>query len=166
MSTGTRHALSVAILLVAGPRAEAQSVDLLITGGTVVTMNGDWDVYEDGAIAIADGRIVEVGTASELREKGYRPVEEIDARGKVTLPGLVNTHTHVPMPAAGPSVASGLEPDSVRVAGTAATGYARRPRQPILRHPFSAPRRIAMSLRSWATPALALSFTVLTNHIQ
>jgi 5-methylthioadenosine/S-adenosylhomocysteine deaminase len=71
-------------------------VSLLITGGTVVTMNASGQVIPDGAIAIQGDRIVAVGTADELAAR-YAPADRIDASGQVILPGLINTHTHAPM---------------------------------------------------------------------
>ena len=73
-----------------------QTADLLIVGGTVVTMNANRDVIENGAIAVKNGEIVAVGKSSELT-KSYRAKQTIDAKGKVIIPGLINTHTHVPM---------------------------------------------------------------------
>ncbi len=69
---------------------------LLITGGTVVTMDAEDTFIEDGAVAVQDGRIVAVGPANELAAEyvGARPVS---ADGGLILPGLINTHTHVPM---------------------------------------------------------------------
>lgn len=70
-------------------------VDLLITGGTVVTMDKGRRVIENGAVAIRNGEIVRVGTAAELR--GTRARRVINAAGKAVTPGLINAHTHVPM---------------------------------------------------------------------
>ena len=72
-------------------------VDLLISGGTVVTMDGERHLYENGFIAVRGERIVEVGDAADLKSKGYKAKQIIDARGKAVLPGLINTHTHIPM---------------------------------------------------------------------
>jgi len=69
---------------------------LLIVGGTVVTMNATRDVIQDGAVAVKNGEIVAVGKSSDLT-KTYRAKETINAKGKVVIPGLINTHTHVPM---------------------------------------------------------------------
>jgi len=48
----------------------------------------------DGAVAIADGRIVAVGPSAEMRA-AYTGVEELDITGKVACPGFVDPHTHV-----------------------------------------------------------------------
>lgn len=47
----------------------------------------------DGALAIADGRIVAIGTTSEIRSR-FRASRTIDATGRVVLPGLIDAHTH------------------------------------------------------------------------
>src|SRR5689334_6890253 len=71
-------------------------VDLIVSGGTVVTMDGARHVYEDGAVAVERGRIVAVGKRSDvMREYAARQV--IDAGGRAVIPGLINGHTHVPM---------------------------------------------------------------------
>lgn len=74
----------------------AERADLIIRGGTVVTMDGSSRVIENGAVAIRRERIVAVGAASEVAAK-FTAARTIDARGKVVMPGLINTHTHVPM---------------------------------------------------------------------
>jgi 5-methylthioadenosine/S-adenosylhomocysteine deaminase len=71
-------------------------VDLIIRGGTVVTMDGERHVIQNGGIAIKDGRIVQVGDAA-LMDLNYSSRQVIEARGKVVIPGLINGHTHVPM---------------------------------------------------------------------
>ena len=71
-------------------------MDLIVRGGTVVTMDDARRVIDDGAVAIKAGRIVAVGTRAEI-ERGYGARELIDATGKVVIPGLINGHTHVPM---------------------------------------------------------------------
>jgi imidazolonepropionase len=57
---------------------------------------GTAGIIEDGAVAIADGRIMEVGSAAELRRKYALPDDKlIDAGGGVVLPGFVDCHTHL-----------------------------------------------------------------------
>jgi 5-methylthioadenosine/S-adenosylhomocysteine deaminase len=73
-----------------------EKVDLLINGGTIVTMDGDRLILEDGAVAVKGDVISAIGFRSDL-EKKYVADQTIDARGKLVLPGLINGHTHVPM---------------------------------------------------------------------
>jgi 5-methylthioadenosine/S-adenosylhomocysteine deaminase len=67
--------------------------DLLLTGATVLTMDADFRVHEDGAVAIAGDAIVGVGP--EARQ--FAAKETIDCSGRVVMPGLINAHTHVAM---------------------------------------------------------------------
>jgi 5-methylthioadenosine/S-adenosylhomocysteine deaminase len=82
--------------LAQSPTTAKTSVDLLISGGTVVTMDGPRHVYEDGAVAVRGDVIVAVGPRAEVEGK-YAATRRIDARGKLILPGLINGHTHAPM---------------------------------------------------------------------
>lgn len=85
------------LLLLAGWGAPPRErVDLLVVGGTVVTMDAHWRVIEDGAVAVRGDTIVAVGPRVET-EARFTAAKRIDARGWIVLPGLVNTHTHVPM---------------------------------------------------------------------
>ena len=72
-----------------------QPIDLLIAHGTVLTMDPDGTRIPDGAVAIDDGRIISVGPVE--KNTLWDPVERIDARGGIVMPGLINTHTHLPM---------------------------------------------------------------------
>ncbi|MGH9942159.1 MAG: amidohydrolase family protein [Pyrinomonadaceae bacterium] len=76
--------------------AAVRRVDLLVSGGTVVTMDGGRRVIEDGMVAVHRGRIVAVGRRDELARL-YTARSVIDARGRAVMPGLINGHTHVPM---------------------------------------------------------------------
>ncbi len=69
---------------------------LLVTGGTVVTMDPAGTIHEDGAVAIEGGRIAAVGPRAEL-EASYPDAQRVDAAGGIVLPGLINAHTHAPM---------------------------------------------------------------------
>lgn len=71
-------------------------VDLILAGGTVITMNRSYDVFPAGAVAISDDRIVALGPAGDLF-KQYQADKVVDFTNQVVIPGLVNAHTHVPM---------------------------------------------------------------------
>jgi len=75
---------------------EKEKVDLIIPGGTVVTMNGSRVIYDDGAIAVKGDTIIAVGPSAEVAAK-YSAVQTIDANRKLVFPGFINGHTHVPM---------------------------------------------------------------------
>src|SRR4051812_16104675 len=90
-----------ALLLAAGSVVAAQpparrTVALIVTGGTVVTMDRAGRVLAPGAVAI-DGRdIVAIDTPAAIAA-AFIGRESVDAAGQVVMPGLINTHTHAPM---------------------------------------------------------------------
>lgn len=77
-------------------RKPPKIVDLIIADATVVTMDKDRRIIENGAVAVDKGAIVAVEESSRIAEN-YRGRQTINAKGKVVIPGLINTHTHVPM---------------------------------------------------------------------
>ncbi len=82
--------------LAAQTAAKKQHADLLVTGGTLVAMDGDTRVLEDGAIAVRGDIIAAIGPRMDI-EKQFTATQRLDARGKLILPGLINGHTHAPM---------------------------------------------------------------------
>jgi len=71
-------------------------MNLLIQNGTIITMQNKKIICE-GAIAVEEETIVDVGKTRELKRKYGRGYEKIDAKGKVVIPGLINTHQHAAM---------------------------------------------------------------------
>jgi len=75
------------------PPPDQQTVDILITGGTLITMDPLRQVLENGAIAIVGDRIEAIGPTPELVGR-FEAKEIIDARRKVVMPGLIDGHGH------------------------------------------------------------------------
>jgi 5-methylthioadenosine/S-adenosylhomocysteine deaminase len=73
-----------------------QNVDMIVSGGIVVTMDGGRAIYRGGSVAVRGDAIVAVGPRREI-ESRYSGAQTIDARGRLVLPGFINGHTHVPM---------------------------------------------------------------------
>ena len=67
-------------------------VSLLIKNGLIVTMDKDRRVIPDGSVVVEDGRIVSVKRGLVGKSK---PEEIIDAHGKIVMPGLICSHTHL-----------------------------------------------------------------------
>lgn len=78
-----------------GRTAEETLMNLIIEGGTVITVSRKGTI-KNGAVAVEEDKIVEVGKADELKPK-YRRYEMINAKSKVVIPGLINTHHHAAM---------------------------------------------------------------------
>ncbi len=71
-------------------------MELLVKGGTVVTMDAEFRVIEDGAVAIQVDSIVAVGKRTDLESK-FGKSKTIDASGTLILPGMINGHAHAAM---------------------------------------------------------------------
>ncbi|MGI6553575.1 MAG: putative aminohydrolase SsnA [Clostridia bacterium] len=67
---------------------------LLVGNGLLITLDEKEGVRREGAVAIEGNLIKEVGDTNALKEK-YPQASFLDARGKVIMPGLINTHTHL-----------------------------------------------------------------------
>jgi 5-methylthioadenosine/S-adenosylhomocysteine deaminase len=89
-------ALALAVLTLTLSAQTVQDVDLIIANGIVVTVDADRRVINPGSVAIRGNRIVAVGPAAEIA-RGYKGRDTLEARDRVVMPGLINTHTHAPM---------------------------------------------------------------------
>lgn len=81
-------------LLVRGAR------QLLTLRGGAVPRRGrelqELSIIENGALVVEDGRITAVGPASRIENlASVRRAEELDVRGRVVMPGFVDSHTHL-----------------------------------------------------------------------
>jgi cytosine/adenosine deaminase-related metal-dependent hydrolase len=68
--------------------------DIIVGNGYVVTLDAERRVFERGAVAITDRRIVAVGTAEDIARL-YRAKRALDARGGVIHPGFIDAHNHI-----------------------------------------------------------------------
>lgn len=66
---------------------------LLVTDGDVVTMAADRVVHPRTTVAVADGAVLALGDAADLRA-AHPGATELDATGCVVVPGLVDAHQH------------------------------------------------------------------------
>jgi putative selenium metabolism protein SsnA len=67
---------------------------LLAGNGRVITHDDRAPYLEDGCVAVRDGLIAAVGLTADLR-RAYPGARFLDAQGRIILPGLINTHTHL-----------------------------------------------------------------------
>ena len=96
-ATAAARRLSVLMLLAAAlPVFAAEPVDLMVSAGTVVTMNANREVLRDAAVAVKDGRIVAVGPRTRL-DFLYTPKQRLERPDAILAPGLINTHAHAAM---------------------------------------------------------------------
>jgi len=67
---------------------------ILIREGTILTLDPKRPLLRDGAVFIEDGSIVDLGDSPSIPAKFPRAEFVVDAKGKIVIPGLVNSHTH------------------------------------------------------------------------
>jgi len=70
--------------------------DIGIFDAKILSIDKKFTIHNQGAIIINGGKIVEIGKTDELREK-FPVKKSINAKGKLVMPGLINTHTHSAM---------------------------------------------------------------------
>jgi 5-methylthioadenosine/S-adenosylhomocysteine deaminase len=73
-----------------------EKADLLLRGGTILTLDKDDRVIEKGALAIRSGRIAGIGPEKEIAGR-FSARKTLDLEGKIAMPGLINTHAHSAM---------------------------------------------------------------------
>lgn len=66
---------------------------LLIGNGKVITRDEARPIIDNGCIAIDGNKIIEIGLTSDLKEK-YGAARFMDAKGRLIMPGFINTHMH------------------------------------------------------------------------
>ena len=77
--------------------------DMVLTNGRIATLDKKESVSE--AVAAKFGRIVALGSSSELRSAIGPETKLIDLKGRTVVPGLIDSHCHM--------VGSGLNRESV-----------------------------------------------------
>ncbi len=70
-----------------------RSADLVLCNGKIVTMDAAATVVD--AVAVAGDRILATGTRSDVESLIGEETQVIDLRGRVALPGLIDTHVHI-----------------------------------------------------------------------
>ena len=78
------------------PVTDDDSVDLIVYGDSIVTMNGERDVIVDGAVAVDAGVIVAVGSRAEIDQQ-FTARDSLAGENRIVMPGLVNGHSHAAM---------------------------------------------------------------------
>jgi len=66
----------------------------LLLNAHLITMDAERREFKDGAVLIVDDRIAGIGKSADLLVAAAPDVERIDLRGRIVIPGLINTHVH------------------------------------------------------------------------
>jgi 5-methylthioadenosine/S-adenosylhomocysteine deaminase len=73
-----------------------KQADWIFHNAIVLTMDENFNIFQPGAVAVTADSIVAVGGQEEILQ-AYQSEQILDCQGKILMPGLINSHTHVPM---------------------------------------------------------------------
>jgi hypothetical protein len=90
LALGTFVALAGSCLLV---RAQVPVPDLILSNGTIVTVDDRFTIAE--AVAVLNERIVGVGTSADMDRLAGPRTRRIDLHGRTVIPGLIDNHLHL-----------------------------------------------------------------------
>ncbi|QVK18784.1 putative aminohydrolase SsnA [Mycoplasmatota bacterium] len=65
----------------------------LIGNGKIITRNEKNEIIDNGCIVVDGNKIIEIGITTSLKSK-YQRARFIDAKGRLVMPGFINTHMH------------------------------------------------------------------------
>lgn len=71
--------------------SQKTKIDLLVYNATIYTVDSSFSIAE--AMAIKDGKILELGKTADLKNK-YEAKDQLDAQGKFIYPGFIDAHSH------------------------------------------------------------------------
>jgi imidazolonepropionase-like amidohydrolase len=99
----------LSLYLAAAALGFAQQTPVAITGGRIIPIAGP--EIPNGVLVVQNGKILAVGAAGSVTVPAG--AQTVDAAGKIIMPGLVDSHSHIGSPEGGDS-SSPIQPD-VRV---------------------------------------------------
>ena len=88
--------LTLCLLNLGAIAENRRSIDFIVKGDYVVTMNDAHQIIQNGAVAIESGRIAAVASFPEI-DRQYRAEKILTGKNRVVMPGLVNGHSHAAM---------------------------------------------------------------------
>src|SRR5688572_7504769 len=82
----------LALIISARMSSAADSPDLILHNGKIAAVDDAFSIHR--AIAVRDGRILQLGSDKEILQLRGPETEVINLRGKLVLPGLIDSHSH------------------------------------------------------------------------
>lgn len=83
---------SVALAAPVFAQGPGSTADLVLINGNVITVDSRDSVAQ--AIAVRQGKILEVGSSAQIRSRAAKNAQVIDLHGRTVTPGLIDTHGH------------------------------------------------------------------------
>lgn len=91
----SKSVLALTVIAASFSSYAVKDASLMIVDGTILTMNPQNQVIENGTVVVKGNKIIAVG-GSELA-KEYKAEQVLNVDGDIVMPGLINTHTHASM---------------------------------------------------------------------
>lgn len=85
--------IAIVLFISSCTRVPEQTADVIYTGGDILTINYAQPVAE--AVAVADGKIIAVGTKSDVLKHKGNATKVVDLQGKTLMPGFFDAHSHL-----------------------------------------------------------------------
>ena len=95
-AAGVALVVALAVVALAAAPAAPRRATIVVTGGTVLTMDAQRRMLSPGAVAIDGTTIVAVDTPEAIARR-FAAADVIRADGAIVMPGLINTHGHAAM---------------------------------------------------------------------
>ncbi len=73
-----------------------ENVDLILRNAHILCMDKNFTQYQKGALAVKNDTIIAIDDENIILQN-FTSTEFFDCQHKILMPGLINTHTHVPM---------------------------------------------------------------------
>ncbi|WP_425404442.1 amidohydrolase family protein [Hwanghaeella sp.] len=70
-------------------------MNTMITGATVITVDGKGTIHQPGAVVVRGDRITDIGPSAEVEARNPDVGKRIDGRGRIVMPGFVSVHNHL-----------------------------------------------------------------------
>lgn len=83
--------LILLLLIIFACQKDKLQADLIVTNANIYTVDEDFNKAE--SFAVKDGKIIAVGSTSEINE-AYKAIDTLNANGKTILPGFIDAHCH------------------------------------------------------------------------
>ncbi len=95
MKIFSKSLLAICLVSFSSYSLAQMETSLIIKNGQVLTMNENKDIIQDGVVIINQDKIIAIGDKELLKQ--YSAKNVIDAEGGIVMPGMINTHNHLPM---------------------------------------------------------------------
>jgi predicted amidohydrolase YtcJ len=84
--------LSALVVLGLASPARAQTADIILVNGKILTLDERSSVQQ--ALAVSDGRVSSLGRSADIMKLAGRKTRVVNLRGRTVIPGLIDSHIH------------------------------------------------------------------------